>query len=258
MTRKLLFALLAALVASTAFAQGSGTTVARDFYAGFQYDVDSTNLYYCTTQGPNVGKELIMSTGGGSSATLIPSVSSSAPFTGMAVGDVLVIKSLPPDVSTYSNRVITTWTSANSIVVDGVITLASGTSFSWYRNTCGTAITSGWFAIPANAQRVGMTVQFEQGDIATLSARWECKPTNTWDIVIIYPGESSDCGLGGTLSTDRCDFAQAVSGTATGSLTIVDDAPVFGFCRVGLAYKTSDTADTTTNLEKITVSVAIR
>lgn len=249
--KKTVLAVLAVLaLASTAFAQ-----LGQEKFGGLKYDVDNTGLYYCTTNGPNQNGKLLASTGGGSSATLVPATGSSTPFTGMAVGDILQIKT---GESTYAWRVITTWTSASSIVVDSVITVAlsPGAPFTWYRNTCGTAATNGWVATPAGATRVGISVFFEQGDITTLSARWECKTGD--NIVIIYPGESSDCGLGAALSTDRCNWAAAKAGAADGSLTIVDDAPVYDACRVGLAYVTADASDAATNLEKVTVRFSFR
>ena len=252
MKKVLLFAVLVALLAAgDASAQGP----ARDGFAGLLYDVDSATLTYCTTTAATQGPSLIMSQGGGSSANLVPSVASSAPFTCLAVGDVLSIQTAP---GVYAYRAITTWTSANLVVVDSAITLVAGVPFTWYRNVCGTSASAGWVSVPSGAQRVGLTVQFEQGDITSLAARWECRPANTANIVIIYPGETSDCGLGGTLSTDRCTFAAAKAGAADGSLAIVDDAPVFGSCRVGLAYVGADASDAAATLEKVTVSVSVR
>jgi hypothetical protein len=247
--RKMILALACALGLATASFGQSG-----DFYAGVLYDVDSTTLTYCITSGPMMPQQLIKTTG--SSANLAPYVASSAPFRGMAVGDVLSIRTAP---STYAWRVVTTFTSENAVTVDTAIDLSAtgGFAFQWYRNACGTAATSGWFSVAAAANRAGMTVSFLQGDITNLVARWECKQAGG-EIVIVYPGETSDCGLGASLSTDRCSWAAAKAGAADGSLTVVDDAPVYNVCRVGLAYVTADTSDATTNLEKVSVIVTVR
>ncbi len=247
------------LAALAALAAPVGAQPVKDFFAGLEYDVDSATLTYCATAGPNTGDQLIMSSGGGSSANLVPSVAGSAPFTGMAVGDVLKITmSTGVSPSTYAYRVIITYTSANAVTVDSVITIAAGTSWSWYRNTCGTGATAGWFSVPAAALRMAATVLFEQGDITALVARWECRPVGSASIVILYPGEGADCGLGATFSVDRCSWPAAQAGTATGSLTVVDDAPQFAACRVGLAYTGADASDAAATLEKVTVSVSSR
>jgi hypothetical protein len=70
--------------------------------------------------------------------------------------------------------------------------------------------------------------------------------------VIVYPGESSDCGIGGTLSTDRCNFATA---GVTARLTVLVEGNLFSACRVGLAYAASDTSDAGANLEQVTVTL---
>ncbi len=248
MRKVLLFALVVALAAASV---GHTQGATADRFAGLLYDVDSLTLTYCTTTGPIYGPQRIKTTG--ASADLEPFVAASAPFLGMAVGDVLAIETPTGTVL----RAITVFTSENAVTVDSTITL-TGNSFTWYRNVCGTGIGAGWIAVSSAAQRVGLTVQFEQGDITSLVARWECRHANTGDIVILYPGEGADCGLGGTLSTDRCDFLAAVAGTASGSLTVVDSSPVFDACRVGLAYTVADASDVGANREKVTVSVSIR
>ena len=261
MKKYLPFALIALLFAVPAQAQ-----VSKELFAGLQYDVDSTSLTYCTTSEPAQGPGLVKTTG--SSATVASFTTSSGALTGLAVGDVLQVLTSPrPGASTPATgtgttlRVVTAIASVNSITVDAAIDLSAtgGYSYSFYRNTCGTAATNGWVSVPNAAQRFAMSVSFEQGDIANLVARWECKQSGiAAPIVIVYPGESSDCGLGAALATDRCIWAQAKAGAADGNLTIVDDAPVFAFCRVGLAYTVSDTAETTTTLEKVTVKVTVR
>jgi hypothetical protein len=102
--------------------------------------------------------------------------------------------------------------SGASITVSGAgltLTGAAGHQFTWFKQTCGTSITSGWATISSYAL-VSMTVQYDQGDLDALLVRWECRPAGIGaQPVIVYPGETSDCGLGGTLATDRCSFATA-------------------------------------------------
>lgn len=238
-------------------------TPAKDGTLAALYDVDSTTLTYCVTRGqdgspfgpPIPGPARIATVG--SSTTVTESVASTNPFTNVAVGDVLIIRapnssSAPP----YATVAVTAKASAASITVDTAVNLSAtgGYVFSYLRHACGTTDADGWFAV-GGASRVAMTVQYDQGDLGELVARWECRQAGAAaQPVILYPGVGAECGFG-TLSTDRCSWTSA--GIAS-RLTIVETSATFTSCRVGVAYVTSDASDATTNREKVTINVSLR
>lgn len=263
--RMLLCLLMVAFSATPVHVSAQGP--AQDGPLLLHYDVDSSTLTYCRSEG-NQGNPL----GGpvrvnvpiktvGASTTITGFAASTSPFRGLAAGDVLIINvPTATDADATAERVIVTWTSADSVDVDSAVTLtgAAGHLFGYYKTRCGTASTDGWINTPPSASSFAITMLFEQGDITSLVARWECRASPTSNIVILYPGESSDCGLGGTLSVDRCNWLAAQAGLATGSLTVVDEAPSFGQCRVGLAWVGADPGDAAAAREKVSLRVAIR
>jgi hypothetical protein len=224
----------------------------------YLYDVDSATLTYCVMTGQNgdpYGQARVVNarikTTGGPTTTVTEFTGSSNPFTDLAVGDTILVTD---SAGVRQQLEIVARASAASITVSSSVTLelAAGHPFTWLKQTCGTAASDGWIYV-GNASQVAMTVQYEQGDLGGLRVRWECKPNAIGAApVIVYPGESSDCGIGGTLSTDRCNFATAGE---TARLTVVVDPNPFAYCRVGLAYVTSDTSDAAANLEKVTASL---
>lgn len=236
---------------------------AKDGTLALLYDVDSATLTYCTVRGSNptpfgdepikVVPKILTS---GSSTTVTEAVSGTNPFASVVVGDVLVIQT--PTVTDANARTVVAVTakaSAASITVDTAINI-TGNSFGFFHHVCGTTDADGWFAVPTNAGRVGLAVQYNQGDLDALTVRWECKGSGAGaEPEIVYPGESSDCGIGGTLATDRCSYATA---GITARLRVVDTSPTYSFCRVGLAFAAADASDATTDREKVNVKVAIR
>lgn len=253
--RKLLLALLLALVgASSSFAQGP----AKDGTLAILYDVDSTSLTYCKTDGPITVNQRIKTVG--SSTTVTEFVASSLPFTNIVVGDVLVVQTpsiTNPNLTT--EVAVTAKASGASITVDTAIDLSAtgGFLFTYYHHVCGTTSEDGWFAVSAAASRVSITVQYDQGDLGAFVARWECRASGAGkQPVIIYPGGGSNCGgLGFTLATDRCS---ATAAGVNARLTVTDTAPGYAQCRVGVAFVSTDTSDATTNLEKVTIKYAVR
>jgi hypothetical protein len=255
MLKKLLMVLALGLMGSTAFAQS--------FTANFTYlyDVDSSGLTYCVMTGQNsdpfavarVGTSNIKTTG--TSTTLTEFTSGALPFTNLSVGDTIVVPKDNSAVPTQQTVMITAKASGASITVSGsglTLTGTLGHPFNWLKQTCGTAITDGWATVSGH-KTVLMTSQYEQGDLDGLRVRWECKASGVGaQPVIVYPGESSDCGIGGTLSTDRCNFATA---GVTARLSVLVEENPFAYCRVGLAYAATDTSDATTNLEQVTVTL---
>jgi hypothetical protein len=256
MKKFLLFALAMAW-ASTAAAQQRSASFAH------LYDVDSTSLTYCVMTGQNgdpfggamVGSSRIKTAAGGGSTTVTEFVSGALPFAQLSVGDTIIVdqnNSTPPVSQTV---IVTAKASGASITVSTAMDLdnAAGHDFRWLKQTCGTAITNGWINVE-DATGVAMTVQYEQGDLTGLRVRWECVPKGVGAApVIVYPGQSSDCGIGGTLSTDRCDFATPGE---TARLMVSWGFPnSFQKCRIGLAYHTADASDAAANLEQVTATI---
>jgi len=226
------------------------------------YDVDSSSLTYCVMTGqngdpfgaPRPGSGLIETASGAGSTTVTEFTTDALPFADLAVGDTLIIPKDNSAIPTTQTVVIVAKASGASITVSSAVDLdgAAGHAFTWMKQTCGTAITNGWVTV-SGMSTVAMTVQFDQGDIDGLRVRWECKASGIGaQPVIVYPGETSDCGLGGTLSTDRCNFTPA---GVTSRLTVLVENNPFAQCRVGLAYASTDALDTTTDLEQVTATV---
>jgi len=252
MKKILSFVVALALVALCADAQ---PVARRNANFAYLYDVDSTNLTYCVMGGQGgdpfgpaiVGIARIKTTSG-PTATVEEFTTGGAPFTSISVGDTILVTD---SAGAAQQLVVVARASAASITVNTTVTLeaTAGHNFTWMKQTCGTAITNGWIRV-SDARAVSMTVQYEQGDLGSLRVRWECKGLGIGaQPVVVYPGEASDCGIGGTLSTDRCDFTTA---GVTARLTVSVFPNPFAYCRVGLAYAASDAAENATNLEQIT------
>lgn len=96
---------------------------------------------------------------------------STGAFTGMAAGDMLYFQS---NGGTFTNRRITTWTNANSIVVNATTTLAAGTNFRWRKRSGGTASTDGWFDVYRHPSGM-LYVSLVTFNAASLEVRAECK-----------------------------------------------------------------------------------
>lgn len=226
----------------------------------FRYDVDSSTLTYCRVEGQNrdpfgpalPGRGRVKTTG--SSTTVVEQVTGDNPFTEVAVGDVLLVHR--PDGTSPGDDlvVVTARASAASITVDTSVDWQNGTAgrtWEWYRTVCGTTANDGWINVSQGA--AALTLQYDQGDLTALVARFECKTAALGaQPVIVYPGKSSDCGLGGTLSTDRCSFATA---GITSRLSVIIAPTVFSQCRIGLAWTGADTSDAGANIEQVTASL---
>lgn len=259
--RRLLALALALVLALPIAGTGQVQSLAANFT--YRYDVDSATLTYCRLEGANndpyagsrLGQGTIKTTG--SSTSVTTGVAAAGPFIDSAVGDVLSVLRQSASGSPTDNVVITVRTDDNNVTVDQAVdwsAVAPATGFSWrtWKLRCGTTDNDGWIDV-GGARTALLTVQYDQGDLDALRVRFECKGYGLGAApVIVYPGEASDCGLGGTLSTDRCSFATA---GATARLSIVVDPNHFGACRIGLAFAATDTSDAGANLERVTASV---
>lgn len=252
--RTLLTLLMVAFVATPLLAQSATANFAH------LYDVDSASLTYCVMAGQNgdpfgtplTGTSAIKTVG--TSTTVTEFTTGALPFAPLSVGDTIIVSdnaALP----VTQQVVVVAKASGASITVSGsglTLTGTLGHQFRWMKQTCGTTITSGWATV-SGFPVVALTVQYDQGDLDGLRVRWECKAAGIGaQPVIVYPGESSDCGIGGTLSTDRCNFATA--GVTARLSVLVEDNP-FAACRVGLAYAATDTSDAGAALEQVTATV---
>lgn len=141
---KKLLALLVLLPSLVSAQQAQRT--ARLYY---NYDVSSTSYIYCKYTGSGgspfgaelKGYGLIKTTG--STTTLDELDAASNSFTGMAAGDLLLIRNAGTGVT--SLRRIVTFTSVSQVVVDAAIDLGTaGVTFNWLKQSCGTAATDGW------------------------------------------------------------------------------------------------------------------
>lgn len=227
----------------------------------YQFDVDSSSYAFCRLEGQNndpfsgaiPGRARIKTVG--SNTTVSEFTASTNPFTDVAIGDVLqvVVAGVP------TTRMVTARASAASITVDTAIDLSATGGYTWtfWKHVCGATANDGWIDTKG-ASYVGLTTQFEQGDITSLDIQFQCKADGKGSLpVVVYPGETSDCGIGGTLSTDRCNFLNAVKGTDTARLTVVLSPALYSACRVGFKWVGADTADGTTNLEKFTSTITV-
>lgn len=226
-----------------------------------QYDVDSATLTYCVLTGQTddpfatarVGTAAIKTVG--TSTTVTEYTASTNPFANLSVGDTLIVTKDASAIPVSQTVTIIAKASGASITVSGAgltLTSTGGHQFTWLKQACGTTTSSGWATV-SGFGLVSMTVQYDQGDLDGLRVRWECRPGGVGaQPVIVYPGETSDCGLGGTLSTDRCNFATA---GVTSRLTVLVEGNPFSQCRVGLAFAATDTSDAGAAIEQVTVAI---
>jgi hypothetical protein len=225
-------------------------TVARPIL--LKYDLDSATAIYCSIVSgavPVQGTGRIKTTG--SSATVNEFTASSGPFAPVAAGDVLAVQAAP---STTDLRFITAKASSAQLTVNPAVdwsASATGYSWSYYHQTCGTASTSGWFDV-SGLEDAGITVEVQQMDATAVLFRIECRKQYAGaQGQTVYPGDSSDCGPDATLSTGYCSFA------GVGAQTVyVKESE--GQCRVALKIDTDDGADTTTHAEQITIGLVGR
>lgn len=228
----------------------------------FAYDLDSDTPIYPTLAGKNGdpfgggihGTAAIETSG--SSTSVTESVAGSNPFAEMAVGDVLLVRR--PD-GTVDKRVIVTYTDDSNVVVDTAVDWSGGFRFEWYDASFGTAATSGWVDTSRFSGGVKFTIQYEQGDLATGFQYWvECE-TEGLDPKpnLVYPGETSDCGPGGTLVSNTCQIATAGATTSRVAVVITPEENT-GKCRVGIQRNGADTSDAGANIERVSISVTGR
>jgi hypothetical protein len=167
----------------------------------------------------------------------------------MGAGDILFAKQSQEDTILQVASV----TDGNSLVlVAAPAADFTSVNWSWKDQQCGTAATSGWIDVSAMDGKT-FVIQYEQGD-GDISVRFECKDAYLGaQPNIIYPGEGSDCGVGGTLTSAQCVYTAANVGI-TNRIKLVAWEP-YQMCRVGVKLTGADASDVGANLEQITLGL---
>lgn len=232
--KKVLAALL--LMALPALAQ-EGQHKAANFT--YKFDVSSTTLNYCSVAG--VGGDpfgsFIRGPGqvetSGDVTTVTGVVAADDVFADVNVGDIFSVRLSNGNTET---RVVVTNADADTITVETSLDLTGGYVWNYKNQTCGTTDNDGWVSV-AGYSTVQIGFQYDVGDLTNASMTMECKSGAPGALPVrIYPGIASDCG-DGTLSGTVCEF-----GTPGDRLSfkMVDNG--FAFCRIGVAYVTTDGA----------------
>lgn len=247
---------LSILLLLPAFVGASEQRVANYSY---KYDLDSTNVIYCSlvgqsasAYGPGItGVARILTSG--SSTTVSAVTAGTNPFADLGVGDVIAVRRETATDVVY----ITAKASADSVTVDTAVdwgNSGSGRQFTWLDLRCGTAITDGWIDV-AGTQDKKFSIEYNAGD-STVDVRLECMDASIGaSPVVAYPGEADTCGSGGTLASGYCQFAAGGVGI-TNRLSIVSYEP-WSKCRLGIKINGADASDAGANLEQISAYVTI-
>ncbi len=231
--KKLLAVLL--LLAAPAFAQQDHK--AANFT--YKYDVASTTLAYYATLG--VGGDpfggFIRGPGqvetSGSSTTVTGVVAADDVFANVNVGDIFSVRLSNGNTE---NRVVVTNADDDTITVDTAIDLTGGVVWNYKSLVGGTTADDGWISV-AGYGTVTLGFQYDAGDVTAASMTMECKSGAIGALPVrVYPGVGSDCG-DGTLNGKVCEFSTVGDRL---SYKISDNG--FAFCRVGVAYVTTDGA----------------
>jgi hypothetical protein len=248
-----------ALTLPLAFAeqQSAGSTMIR-------YDVDSATTTYCRANGmggdvfasPIAGPARVKTTG---SATTVEShTAASGALTPVIARDIVFVR--PPSTvgeifaAGYA-AVVTVKTDANTVTVDPAVdwSATGGYAYTYLKTTCGTTVNDGWVNV-GGATKASITIQYDQGDLDALAWRFECKQNTPGSVSItVYPSESDDCGIAGTLVAGFCEFATP---GVTANLAW-EEFGAWGSCRIGFKYKTTDTSDAGANLERVTGTIVV-
>jgi hypothetical protein len=193
------------------------------------WDLDATTYTYPLTSpaimGP--GQRAVTS---GASTTVTNCALCTAPFAGVAVGDVIIF--FVNDTQVY--RYVTAKASDISITVDTAIDLSTngtvGYSFVYRTVTIGTGATNGWFQVGGGGISSAVTYQIDQlNATGGVDVRIECRMS------------SSASGLSAPISVFERNVTTAGIGTAASTgRTTVEILPHFTDCRVGMKFGSAD------------------
>lgn len=248
--KMLLLALLSVLVATQAFAAD-----VRKALLFSNYDLDATDPTYCMFTGVNGSPFGGALAGGapvstsGSSTTVAATTASTAPFTDVAVGDILYFLSSGPQTAPVV-RYVTARASADSITVNAAITLTAA-SFTFKRRSCGTAATSGW---------VDVSTCFDT------KVSWRVTQQNTTGgiSVVVRAKDNDDTGVGtqvyppnNTGGTRECEDTGIFATTTTGCAVVIPEG--WDSVRIGIEIVTNDDIDdATVNTEQVYANLRCR
>jgi hypothetical protein len=256
---KAIFAVLAALLVAPVL-NGAEAPVNAAAYA---IDVDSATVTYFRHVGQNndpfggsiAGPATIKTTG--SSITVVEAVASSAPFADINVGDILIV--IPPATRVQTSVRVETKASSASITVFPAVDLGTGVAWRYYQLQSGTTGNDGWFNV-SGAAAVSLGVYWELGDLDTLKVRWECRSHAINALpMLVFPGATSECGVSGSATAvpGFCTTANANKGLNS-SVTLSMIWSGYSECRVGLAFGSTDAADTAGSTEEnVRISVDV-
>jgi hypothetical protein len=253
--RKLLV-IPALLLAATVSAQDVRTATYN-----FNYDLDSTSYTYCVAVGvdgspwsapiPGVGRAETSA-----SSTTVTGVTGAAnSFGPVSTGDIIYFQ-------TAGGAAIIRYVASNAdddtITVNAAVNLDvdGGYAFSFLKVTCGTAATDGWIDVSGYA---GKKISLEITQMVATGGvdfKFECRDNTTVSTAHqVYPGESSDCGTNGTLTSGVCNVATGTTGTWD---LIFSPEEQWDACRVGVKIGSADDGgDLTTNAEIINTYVKV-
>lgn len=267
MSRKMKFTIqFGALAALLLLMAGIGSAADQKVAnAMIRYDVDNayTTPTYCRYTGvggspfggPITGPGLVQDPTGITTFTSAP-VGDEDSLAPLAAKDIVFVRTSPTVVDTRA--VISVNVNLDSGVLDAAATwVTTGLTYKYLKTECGTAVTSGWIDT-GEADRISMTIQFEQGDLDALEWRFECKNSGIDSApVIVYPSKGDSCGSGATQAiTGWCETPLANIGIV--SRFTWEEFGTWAQCRIGVGYKTSDAADIAgTTLEKVTGSIIV-
>lgn len=204
----------------------SSYTEARSGELFYKLDVSSAGYTYYALRGRGgdfwgdpVPVNVLVKTSG-SSTTISAVTASTNPFAGLAVGDVLYLNAPDGAGTPQTKRVIATYSSADSVVVDTAVTIpAAGTTFGYKRRTGGTADTDGWFTVSGYAS-VTTILGAATVNATSIDMALECRI-----------GASPPTRVCSTSGTTVC--ANTVSATAAGAFPFALWSGAFTACRVG-------------------------
>ena len=168
---------LASLLASAPMASAQEALSANFSHL---YDLDSTTLTYCSMVGINgdpYGSPIPVQgkiKTSGSSTTVTEVVTGSNPFTEVAVGDTLYVDKGTLGLDAV---IVVARTDAANVTVSSAVNWdngGAGRTFGFKKQTCGTGATNGWINV-FGGLFYDITLQYDQGYLDALHARWECK-----------------------------------------------------------------------------------
>lgn len=217
----------------------------------YNWDLDSTTVLYPSLVGEsgqwstairsNVPITISSSNGNVTATTAL-----TAPFTGMGVGDVVIVRY--PDNS-VDTRVIITFTDTDTIVVNSAFTTSTvGIAFKWLNFSTGATANDGWVAM-SGLEEKSITFQLDQVNVTGgIDMRIECQDDGIGATPVqVFPS----CASG------ACNTYQNYTTAGITSRTKVVIYEPWGKCRLGAKIGSADDGgDLTTNAEQITVIVS--